>query len=432
MNLPSKPDKRVVSLWLGLLREVLLEKGGEHARPEQFFVGYGEVNDPFGSRIGISWWRSTRYPRIERALATAILRQAHNATRLSLDDFVAGVRATLRDNALNRSLVSVLFAKADAPTLHAAYSTSPADHIVDILWTRLQRYVSAEVDHWLFVYPLERLTTEMGSFSCNEFCMLSSSDSESYASYCERFPKFQSLDIQSGTFGRDMILTRESTLSWLLIEGYGTGESVIEWGKKRASYFVGVLLSAVRLEAYHTAFIASSANPTGLVTVISSGNGAYSFKGADTDPILHSILGTMSVSKQAVDVASRWFSDSFIAPHNLRKRAEIAAMWVNQAAFQRNHLRFLFFFFAIDALFGVRFDVERNILMRVTAFMPGDWSHRCEWLFELRSELVHGGIASIREWKRYEKYLNHFQSEPEDDTEEIATTCLIRIFSTTH
>jgi hypothetical protein len=429
MNLPPAPSTRVANLWHGLLREILLQDGTAGALVENFFVGYGDNDDPFGSRIGISWWRSKRYARLERALALAIRQDMPTLKGISLDDIVDGISAALKDNALNRSLTNVIFAQSPAKTLHSVYSQNHPEKIAESLWERFVRYVSAELDAWLFVYPLERVIAETGSFSCGDFCILSTVDQPLYLKYCEKFPGLRSLDVATGTLRRDMTLTKTTTLSWLLIEGYGTGESVLDWGKQRASFFIGVLFSAIRVHPNYSALTASSGDANGLTTVISAGNANYSFKGSDRGPILHSVLGTIEISKRTLDITTRWMNECLAAVPNSRIRSETAARWINQAALHRDHVRFLFFFFAIDALFGMRGEVENSIVKGVQSRMSGNWPQRCEWLFDLRSELVHGGSASLSEWRRYEKYCSHFQSEPEHDVEEIAATCLMRFYS---
>jgi Apea-like HEPN len=226
-----------------------------------------------------------------------------------------------------------------------------------------------------------------------------------------------------------MTLTKATSFSWLLVEGYGTGDSVLDWGKQRASFFIGVLFSAIRVLPDYSALAASAAEANRFATVISAGNANYSFKGSDCGPILHSVLGEVKISERALDATTLWLKQCVAALPSKRKRAETAARWINQATLHSEHVRFLFFFFAIDALFGVRFEVERSIVTGVQSCMPGSWSQRCEWLFDLRSELVHGGSASFKEWHRYEKYSSHFQSEPMQDVEEIAATCLMRFLA---
>jgi hypothetical protein len=126
---------------------------------------------------------------------------------------------------------------------------------------------------------------------------------------------------------------------------------------------------------------------------------------------------------------SRWFGQKTGAPVKRRLRAEIAARWINHGAATHSQFRFLFLFFAIDAMFGERLTVEARIIEGVARVLSNAWAQKCAWLFDLRSELVHGGAASINEWIRLEKYRDHFRSEPSEDIEILATTSLRQFFS---
>ena len=40
------------------------------------------------------------------------------------------------------------------------------------------------------------------------------------------------------------------------------------------------------------------------------------------------------------------------------------------------------------------------------------WKYKISRLFDLRSELVHGGCSSISEWKEIDAYRKHTKSHP--------------------
>ena len=49
-------------------------------------------------------------------------------------------------------------------------------------------------------------------------------------------------------------------------------------------------------------------------------------------------------------------------------------------------------------------------------------------LFDLRSELLHGGASAIEDWSWYEEYRRHFRSEPLKDVAVLALSSLTRFF----
>ena len=93
--------------------------------------------------------------------------------------------------------------------------------------------------------------------------------------------------------------------------------------------------------------------------------------------------------------------------------------------------RFLHFFIALDALFGEMGKVEETIINGIKRTFPGDskWLERAEMLFDLRSELVHGGSSFIDDWKSLDHYRRHFQSHPLTDVGTAAMTALRNYFN---
>ena len=88
-----------------------------------------------------------------------------------------------------------------------------------------------------------------------------------------------------------------------------------------------------------------------------------------------------------------------------------------QYAFVSDELeKFIHFFIAIDALFGKKGDVRNTIIAGIcNIFHDIDWRRRIDKLYKLRSELVHGGITDISEWKELQKYRRSFKTEPLND-----------------
>ena len=84
----------------------------------------------------------------------------------------------------------------------------------------------------------------------------------------------------------------------------------------------------------------------------------------------------------------------------------------------------------LDALFGEIGKVEETIIDGIKRTFLGDsrWVERAEMLFDLRSELVHGGSSLIDDWKDLDHYRRHFRSHPLKDVEIAAMTALQSYF----
>jgi len=192
--------------------------------------------------------------------------------------------------------------------------------------------------------------------------------------------------------------------------------------------FLGLLVSSQEMDKPRRGFAESMAEPNDYAVIFSKRCTTKGLVSRSCGPLLHSVLGEYKISEAALLRAQKWLTKKESSPSESRLRATMAARWVNHAASSRDPGKFLFFFFALDALFGERFQVETKIVDGVAAIMSAIWGQKCEWLFDLRSELVHGGAVSIDDWIRADPYRDHFQSKPAEDIETLAATCLMEFF----
>jgi len=122
-----------------------------------------------------------------------------------------------------------------------------------------------------------------------------------------------------------------------------------------------------------------------------------------------------------------WYSAVASTGDEARARAEKGAHFFNRGMNSDDIEAFISFFISLDAIFGERGSVEASILRGVSELGLAERdAEKTRWLFELRSELVHGGSRYIAEWAKYVRYRNHFHSEPADDVQRIARTAVLR------
>ncbi len=135
------------------------------------------------------------------------------------------------------------------------------------------------------------------------------------------------------------------------------------------------------------------------------------------------------ISTETISQLQKWYELYSNLNSEHKNRLEKSAHFINHGMNSGGIESFINYFIALDALFGRRGDVERLILEGVMASTMDDvWRHKSEWLFELRSELVHGGSRYVAEWEKYERYQNHFKTKPENDVEKLAFICLLYNF----
>lgn len=135
------------------------------------------------------------------------------------------------------------------------------------------------------------------------------------------------------------------------------------------------------------------------------------------------------ISVEPMDLAKvlEWYDAVATTTEEVRSRAEKGAHYFNRGMNSDDIEAFINFFISLDAIFGERGSVETSIVAGVTALgADAKDLEKTRWLFELRSELVHGGSRYIAEWSKYVRYRNHFRSEPAGDVQRIARTALLR------
>lgn len=132
------------------------------------------------------------------------------------------------------------------------------------------------------------------------------------------------------------------------------------------------------------------------------------------------------LSNDAIASIQRWYVALDNLPTERKARVEKACHFVNRGIITQGLDSYVSFFISLDALFGVAGDVEGSI-QRGVETMPIDTSlkERVSWLYELRSELVHGGSRFCAEWRDYDRYYLHFRTKPEEDVKRIACSVLL-------
>jgi Apea-like HEPN len=141
--------------------------------------------------------------------------------------------------------------------------------------------------------------------------------------------------------------------------------------------------------------------------------------------------GPFDVSSQILSEIKEWYQFRSNASELASQRATTAAHFIHYAVIYNKLESFMHFFIALDALFGERFKVEKNIKEGIRKTFPGqiEWEQRADKLFDLRNELVHGGISSIERWDGLDHYRRHFKSDPIKDIQTAAMTALRVYFS---
>jgi hypothetical protein len=132
------------------------------------------------------------------------------------------------------------------------------------------------------------------------------------------------------------------------------------------------------------------------------------------------------LSNDAVESMKNWYAALRDLADDQRVRVEKACYFVNRGIMTQGLDSYVNFFVSLDALYGEAGEVEGSIQRGVNS-LPIDtrFKARISWLYDLRSELVHGGSRFCAEWRDYDRYYSHFRTKPEEDVKRIACSALL-------
>jgi hypothetical protein len=131
------------------------------------------------------------------------------------------------------------------------------------------------------------------------------------------------------------------------------------------------------------------------------------------------------IDESDISNINKWYEEEGLLDKDKKNRVGKSAYYINKGMNSKDIDSYIYYFVALDALFGKVGSVSQSIKDAVNCLPNADsWNEKIKWLFDLRNELVHGGSRYIEEWPKYMNYYRHFSSEPAHDIEKLALHAL--------
>jgi hypothetical protein len=419
---------------LAVTKHYFFQQPPDIAYQMSFFSGSAS---PF-SGVGLEWWIDTRGGELREQLARMIIEHIPALADGEPEDIVARIQNFLQDNALNpelfdRDLVLLHGNRNGERTLFEARSCTEQEFAAR-LWRGLETRLTQSIVPWLVLYPVPRLTLAT-HIEAHDVRLFSSNDRDTWQSMVMRFPKAQEFDPIRATShrrGHDILLAQEPPESWLASEVTGTARGAKNLACRQFREFVAVLFACLQ-DTTPTLLMKSMAPTLSFCTQIPQDpvRAQHGRITSSSGVLLPPFPGQIAVAQAVAYEMKTWYSERLTTSGAKRKRSAAAAQFIHYAIVADGLERFIHFFIALDALFGVRNDVERTIINGVARTFPSDdsWRDRTEKLFALRSEFVHGGCSRIGEWRGLNHYRSNFQSDPLRDVSKAALNGFRSFFS---
>lgn len=306
--------------------------------------------------------------------------------------------------------------------LAIANPVKPVEHLLDLIYVDL---INSLAD-WLTITPLPRIKSKSHSFIFDGVTLLAPDDSIIWEQLAPHFKN--ALTWHPSEITNNSKWDAPNT-TWFVCQANGTSNGTRALTEKRMRTFVSVLFSilypmpGILLKTFAWNEIYSIQFPS-----INSSVRETEI-GASIGNILPSIPMDIEISEQNLKDISDWYAKRASLNEETQNRVTVASQFLNYAIVANGIEQFIHFFIVLDALFGKRGDVERLIIEGVKSTFPNDpsWEYKISRLFDLRSELVHGGCSTISEWDELDAYRKHTKSNPSDDVITAAMTAFKNI-----
>lgn len=429
-----KLDK-ILGKMLALTKQIFFKEpiGGYDFRTS-FLTG---GRDPFSliGSLGLEWWFAKPAGKIRDDIANMSISYCPDlkgGDRLSFCKIIVDV---LQENALNSELFDgdrVLLRNAD--TLFECRSVQNEKEFALRLWNKIYHAMEESLIKWIVLYPLPKVEVHTAALGFDGITLLSSNDKSAWEQVCQSYSSNARFWNPSSGMDKDdkESLFKKPISTWLLCEVYGTESAVIELARRCMRTFIAVLFSYLQ-EKFRNLLTKSMADEISYSVVFPQA-GAKAKIGQSYTPIsrlLPPLIIDVNILPEDVSEIRKWYKLHSSACHKYMQRATTASHFIHYAIMADDLERFIHFFIALDALFGERDKVQDSIISGIKKTFSNDvlWENRAERLFDLRSELIHGGSSMIEDWKDLDHYRGYFKSHPLEDVGFAAMTALRNYFS---
>lgn len=410
---------------LALLREYKLREVPD-GLSRQFFT---KSRMPPLRGMGMTWWLTPKGVDLLADIARMTV-AALPHLELDVDATAEVIEKVLKDHGDDSRAFSVFsFTRADS--LFEARSQSEAELAVTV-WHWIEAELRRSVTEWLVLVPLSRVKCSTTALGFDGLTLLDANDVEAWSVVAQDFDHAAKFDITRGVDAGGHRLWRSAPpQTWALCRVVGTADVAQEVARERFQTLIA-LLFAHELPACPVLALRSAGAPDTLATQFASKSADMEFTRTTSSigVLKPPAVADLVVAADMLDRLGAWYSDRDAAVLEIRQRAVAGSHFVQYGYVAAGLERFIHFFVALDAFFGVRGKVERSIIAAVQRLFPNEagWEERAARLFDLRSELLHGGSSRIKSWSGYEDYRRHFRADPERDVMTLATSGLREFF----
>jgi hypothetical protein len=424
--------KKIKSKVLHLTKEVRFQKTPNTTEyPSSFFAGKNPF--PILETSPIEWWITKDGLNCCKNIANMAIDYDPQLQGGDKESFYKFVEKSLQENANNTKIFNVdkIYFK-QVSNLFEARAVEDIEVFVLHLWSEIHEKLVKSITDWLILYPLHQVKSPSFILGFDGVSILSSNDIHRWQELSEHYSDANYWNPLSGTWikeiKRDSFKDFLSVSTWLICEVSGTALGSRKVAARQMRTLIAVLFSNLENKVPHLLYKSGADKVSYSIQFPKdAAQVGYGCECADIGNLLPPLLvENINVQPETLSEVQKWYIERASSTDPVKQKITKASHYIHYGIVHDDRERFLNFFFALDALFGERNNVKESIIngVKQTFSMNISWEERAEKLFQLRSELVHGGVSEINDWEKLDSYQQYFKSQPLEDVKTAAMAAL--------
>lgn len=414
----NSENKKIISQIISLSKNILLkEPTHSKAFMHSFYAGR-EENSHFSSGIVIKWWYSVVGKNNLQGLADLIIQQHKNFYFEDENIIKSMVSQMFNEICINPTFFNFdLIFTQTKNTLLECRSNENIYEYGHSIYKELMRRLESLTTRWLNCYAAPRISGSSLVIEDAGIYLLNRKDNNEWKKLQSKGYYFNKWNPNVDKFG----LTYENYEYVFISEQYGTIDGSLSKSVFDLTLFISLAYSFIA-EDRNSIFSKCAAQPYDVMMQIplEYGNGkTLSMKSVGS--LIPYYIENHTVTDSMLLEIKKWFERFKSVDKELSAKVSKCGYFINKGMNNDGIDSFINYFISLDALFGVRGNVENSIFEGVKRLnIDSSWFKKIEYLYQLRNEFVHGGSREFKEWNKYRKYVNHFKTLPQHDLERLA------------
>jgi hypothetical protein len=420
----------LLSQIVGLTRHILLRPDAGLKLPSAQFIAGQQTPGFLSGGLGLEWWYAEGTFHAIETVARLAIESAPEFKDCDIGSACSVVTTTLQEKCVDSSLFDVHeMAFGQHRTLFECLATD-VPHFAAAIAGAIANNIRARMGKRCTIYAVPRLQSPSFQLAGEPVRLIAKEDDTAWQSLVSDGYSFDGWTPSRPTtnVAAHAALAPPSNFSCVLVaEHTGTLDGTRFASLLSLRRFLAVMVAAASVRQDRT-YSKAMAQPFDFCIQfphVSCPDSGYVRTWCD--PLLPYFASDIAVDPNTLAMIDGWYAAWSTCSQPARSRIEKGAHFLNRGMNADDVEAFIGNFVALDALFGVRGDVEKSILAGVRSLnIDPSYTDKVSWLFELRNELVHGGSRLISEWPKYLRYTEHFRTSPKADVVKLAQLAVLR------